>query len=104
MGDVLNVKACDFCYGEKAESIPYAEEIMDTLGGMKLPKEFHIGFNGCGMACYRAVFDDIGIVYRKKKFDLFIGAKPVGRTAHAAQPVAEGIRTGCTYSVINKNC
>lgn len=43
------------------------------------------------MACYRAVFDDIGIVYRKKKFDLFIGAKPVGRTAHAAQPVAEGI-------------
>lgn len=91
MGDVLNVKACDFCYGEKAESIPYAEEIMSTLGGLKLPKELHVGFNGCGMACYRAVFDDIGIVYRKKKFDLFIGAKPVGRTAHAAQPVAEGI-------------
>lgn len=91
IGDVLNVKACDFCYGEKAESIPYAEEIAQTLGGMKLPKELHIGFNGCGMACYRAVFDDIGIVYRKKKFDLFIGAKPVGRTAHAAQPVAEGI-------------
>lgn len=91
MGDVLNLKACDFCYGEKAESIPYAEEIMETLGGMKLPKELHIGFNGCGMACYRAVFDDIGIVYRKKKFDLFIGAKPVGRTAHAAQPVAEGL-------------
>lgn len=91
IGDVLNLKACDFCYGEKAESIPYAEEIMESLGGMKLPKELHIGFNGCGMACYRAVFDDIGIVYRKKKFDLFIGAKPVGRTAHAAQPVAEGL-------------
>ncbi|MGG1679063.1 precorrin-3B C(17)-methyltransferase [Neobacillus sp. NRS-1170] len=91
VGDVLNVKACDFCCGEKAESIPYAEEIAAKLGGLKLPKELHIGFNGCGMACYRAVFDDIGIVYRKKRFDLFIGAKPVGRTAHAAQPVAEGI-------------
>ncbi|MFB3167531.1 precorrin-3B C(17)-methyltransferase [Neobacillus sp. 179-C4.2 HS] len=91
VGDVLNLKACDFCNGEKAESIPYAEEIAAQLGGLKLPKELHIGFNGCGMACYRAVFDDIGIVYRKKKFDLFIGAKPVGRTAHAAQPVAEGI-------------
>ncbi len=91
IGDVLNLKACDFCNGEKAESIPYAEEIASKLGGLKLPKELHIGFNGCGMACYRAVFDDIGIVYRKKKFDLFIGAKPVGRTAHAAQPVAEGI-------------
>lgn len=91
IGDYLNLKACDFCYGEKADAIPYAEAIQRDLGGMKLPKELHIGFNGCGMACYRAVFDDIGIVYRKKKFDLFIGAKPVGRTAHAAQPVVEGV-------------
>ncbi|WP_274307241.1 precorrin-3B C(17)-methyltransferase [Solibacillus daqui] len=91
VGDVVLVKACDFCYGEKAESIPYAEKIMETLGGIKMPKELHVGFNGCGMACYRAVFDDIGIVYRKKKFDLFIGSKPVGRTAHAAQPVVEGL-------------
>lgn len=91
VGDVVIVKACDFCYGEKAESIPYAEKIMETLGGLKMPKELHVGINGCGMACYRAVFDDIGIVYRKKRFDLFIGSKPVGRTAHAAQPVLEGL-------------
>ncbi len=91
VGDVLNVKACDFCYGEKADSIPYAEALQAEFGGMKLPKQLHVGFNGCGMACYKAVFDDIGIVYRKSKFDLFIGAKPVGRTAHAAQPVVEGL-------------
>ncbi|KKI90906.1 cobalt-precorrin-3B C(17)-methyltransferase [Bacillus sp. SA1-12] len=102
VGDVLNLKACDFCYGEKAESIPYAEEIGAKLGGLKLPKELHIGFNGCGMACYRAVFDDIGIVYRKKKFDLFIGAKPVGRTAHAAQPVAEGIKPDQLLPLLTK--
>ncbi|WP_078433745.1 precorrin-3B C(17)-methyltransferase [Metabacillus halosaccharovorans] len=102
VGDVLNLKACDFCYGEKAESIPYAEEISSKLGGLKLPKELHIGFNGCGMACYRAVFDDIGIVYRKKKFDLFIGAKPVGRTAHAAQPVAEGIEPDQLLPLLTK--
>ncbi|WP_277678877.1 precorrin-3B C(17)-methyltransferase [Gracilibacillus dipsosauri] len=102
VGDVLNIKACDFCYGEKAESIPYAEEIAANLGGLKLPKELHIGFNGCGMACYRAVFDDIGIVYRKKKFDLFIGAKPVGRTAHAAQPVAEGIEPDQLLPLLTK--
>lgn len=91
IGDVLSLKACDFCYGEKADSIPYAEELQEKLGGMSLPKTLNIGFNGCGMACYRAVFDDIGIVYRKSKFDVFIGAKPVGRTAHAAQPVVEGL-------------
>ncbi|WP_320940170.1 precorrin-3B C(17)-methyltransferase [Lysinibacillus capsici] len=91
IGDVLSLKACDFCYGEKADTIPYAEELQEKLGGMSLPKTLNIGFNGCGMACYRAVFDDIGIVYRKSKFDVFIGAKPVGRTAHAAQPVVEGL-------------
>lgn len=91
VGDVLSLKACDFCYGEKHDSIPYAEQLQEALGGMSLPKALHIGFNGCGMACYQAVFDDIGIVFRRGKFDLFIGAKPVGRTAHAAQPVAEGI-------------
>lgn len=102
VGDVVNLKACDFCYGEKADSIPYAEEIAAKLGGIKLPKELHIGFNGCGMACYRAVFDDIGIVYRKKKFDLFIGAKPVGRTAHAAQPVAEGLEPDQLLPLLTK--
>ncbi|MGE7903091.1 precorrin-3B C(17)-methyltransferase [Peribacillus sp. NPDC094092] len=91
IGDVLSLKACDFCDGEKTESIPYADEIHRVLGGMKMPKELNIGFNGCGMACYSAVMDDIGIVFRKGKFDLFLGAKPVGRTAHPGQPVAEGI-------------
>ncbi|MGE7664590.1 precorrin-3B C(17)-methyltransferase [Ureibacillus composti] len=102
MGDYLNLKACDFCYGEKTEAIPYAEQIQRELGGLKLPKELNIGINGCGMACYRAVFDDIGIVYRKKKFDLFIGAKPVGRTAHAAQPVAEGIEPDELVPLVTK--
>ncbi|ARD48121.1 precorrin-3B C(17)-methyltransferase [Sporosarcina sp. P37] len=101
-GEVLKVKACDFCYGEKADSIPYAEEIAAKFEGMKLPKQLHVGFNGCGMACYRPVFDDIGIVYRKKKFDLFIGAKPVGRTAHAAQPIAEGIEPDDLIPLVTK--
>lgn len=102
VGDVVKVKACDFCYGEKADSIPYAEEIAAIFDGLKMPKQLHVGFNGCGMACYRPVFDDIGIVYRKKKFDLFIGAKPVGRTAHAAQPVLEGIEPEDLIPLVTK--
>ena len=91
IGDVVQVKACDFCDGEKKESIPYAEEIQQKLGGRPSPKELKIGFNGCGMACYGAVREDIGIVHRKGKFDLFLGAKTVGRNAHSGIPVAEGI-------------
>lgn len=91
IGDVVQVKACDFCDGEKKDGIPFAEELQQSLGGKSLPKELKIGFNGCGMACYGAVKEDIGIVFRKGKFDLFLGAKTVGRNAHAGIPVAEGI-------------
>ncbi|KQX46450.1 MULTISPECIES: precorrin-3B C(17)-methyltransferase [unclassified Paenibacillus] len=91
IGDVAQIKACDFCNLEKGESIPYAEAIHNRIGNLEVPKELKIGFNGCGMACYGAVQQDIGIVYRKEKFDLFLGGKTVGRNAHAAQPVAEGI-------------
>jgi len=91
IGDVVQVKACDFCDCEKKDSIPYAEELHQKLGGREMPKELKIGFNGCGMACYGAVNEDIGIVFRKGKFDLFLGAKTVGRNAHAGIPVAEGI-------------
>jgi precorrin-3B C17-methyltransferase len=93
IGDVLQVKACDFCDGEKKDSIPLAEELHQKLGGKEMPKELKIGFNGCGMACYGAVQEDIGIVFRKGKFDLFLGAKTVGRNAHSGIPVAEGIPT-----------
>lgn len=91
IGDVVQLKACDFCNGEKDGAIPYAEELQKRLGGMSVPKELRIGLNGCGMACYGAVHEDIGIVYRKEKFDLFLGGKTVGRNAHSGQPVAEGI-------------
>jgi cobalt-factor III methyltransferase len=100
IGDVLTLKACDFCDGEKKDSIPYAEELQERLGGMELPKELKVGFNGCGMACYGAVREDIGIVYRKGAFDLFLGAKTVGRNAHSGQIVAEGIAPDRIVSVI----
>ncbi|PLT33176.1 precorrin-3B C(17)-methyltransferase [Bacillus sp. V5-8f] len=100
VGHVLTVKACDFCDGEKKDSIPYAEELQQKLGGMELPKELKLGVNGCGMACYGAVKDDIGIVYRKGAFDLFLGAKTAGRNAHAGQFVAEGIAPDQIVGVI----
>ncbi|WP_027409805.1 precorrin-3B C(17)-methyltransferase [Anoxybacillus tepidamans] len=91
IGDVLTVKACDFCDGEKTDAIPYAKQLHEQLNGLALPKELKLGFNGCGMACYGAVREDIGIVYRKGAFDLFLGGKTIGRNAHPGQLVAEGI-------------
>ncbi len=91
VGDVVTIKACDFCNGDKSDAIPHAEQLQQDLGGLSVPKELRIGVNGCGMACYGAVNEDIGIVYRKGAFDLFLGAKVVSRTAHPGVYVAEGI-------------
>jgi precorrin-3B C17-methyltransferase len=102
IGDVIQLKACDFCNLEKVDSLPYAEQIHQMIGGLNVPKEMKIGFNGCGMACYSAVSEDIGIVYRKEKFDLFLGGKTVGRNAHAAQPVAEGIEPKDLVGIIER--
>lgn len=102
VGDVLTLKACDFCDGEKKDSIPFADELQEKLGGMVLPKELKLGFNGCGMACFGAVKEDIGIVYRKGGFDLFLGAKTAGRNAHAGQIVAEGIAPDQIVGIVEK--
>lgn len=91
VGHIVNIKACDFCHGEKTKALPYAEQLEHELGGIKVPMPLNIGFNGCSMTCYGAVFNDIGIIYRKRNFDLYIGAKSIGKTAHAAKFVAEGI-------------
>ncbi|WP_416293589.1 precorrin-3B C(17)-methyltransferase [Paenibacillus illinoisensis] len=91
IGDVIKVKACDFCNMEKDDAVPMANHLQAIIGGLSAPKETSVALNGCGMACYGAVLEDIGIVYRKGGYDLFLGGKKFGRNAHPAQPVAEGI-------------
>lgn len=91
IGDVLQVKACDFCNGDKGQAIPQAQEMADRFAGMHVPKELKIGVAGCSMACYGSVNEDIAVVYRRGSYDLFLGGKAIGRNAHPAQRVAEGI-------------
>ena len=100
VGDVLTVKACDFCDGDKKDAIPFADELQAKLGGIELPKELKLGVNGCAMACYGAVKEDIGIIYRKGAFDLFLGTKTGGRNAHPGQIVAEGIESERIVEVV----
>ncbi|MFC4770236.1 precorrin-3B C(17)-methyltransferase [Effusibacillus consociatus] len=86
-----HIVACDFCEGEKTEGVPYAEELHELLHGEEMPNELKIGFNGCAMACYGAVMEDIGVVYRRGFFELYLGGKRGGCAPHPGQKVAEGI-------------
>ncbi|MGZ4111684.1 MAG: precorrin-3B C(17)-methyltransferase [Tumebacillaceae bacterium] len=100
VGDVVQVKACDFCNGEKTGSIPQAEELAERLAGLSVPKELKIGFAGCAMACYGSINEDIAVVYRKNSFDLFLGGKTIGRNAHAARQVAEGVAVDALVDIV----
>ncbi|PWK14835.1 precorrin-3B C(17)-methyltransferase [Tumebacillus permanentifrigoris] len=102
VGSVVQLKACDFCNMEKTDSYPQAEEIMQRFGGLTVPKELKIGFAGCGMACYGSVNEDIAMVYRQGKFDLFLGGKAIGRNAHPAQRVAEGLEPAQLLSAVEQ--
>ncbi|MBL0385807.1 precorrin-3B C(17)-methyltransferase [Tumebacillus sp. ITR2] len=102
IGDVVQLKACDFCNLEKTESLPQAEELLQRFGGLSVPKELKIGFAGCGMACYGSVNEDIAMVYRRGKFDLFLGGKAIGRNAHPAQRVAEGLEPSELLSAVEE--
>ncbi|WP_096201125.1 precorrin-3B C(17)-methyltransferase [Bacillus sp. FJAT-45350] len=103
IGDVVNIKACDFCDGDKKDSIPQVEELQHLLGGISVPKRLNIGFNGCGMACYSAPTNDIGIIFRRGKgFDLFLGAKTTGRNAQVGQLVAEELTAEQIVDIVSR--
>jgi len=102
IGDVVQMKACDFCDLEKIESLPQAEEITERFAGLTMPKQLKIGFAGCGMACYGSVNEDIAVIYRRGNFDLFLGGKTIGRNAHPAQRVAEGIAPDQIVDVVQQ--
>lgn len=102
IGDVATVKACDFCDGEKTDGMPLAESLHQQFGGLSLPKELKIGINGCGMACYNSVMEDIGLVFRKGGVDIFVGAKPVGRTAHPGQFIEEGVEPEKALEIVSR--
>ncbi|SFS53293.1 precorrin-3B C(17)-methyltransferase [Marininema halotolerans] len=102
VGNTVQVKACDFCHGDKGESIPYVEELHRRIGGLAVPKELKVGFNGCAMACYGAATEEIGIVFRRGTCDLFLGGKNIGRNAHSAERVAEGMEPEAMLDAVEK--
>ena len=80
-------KACDLCDLQKTEPLPYLEELFRKLSTVQVPRQIKIGFNGCGMSCYGAAREDIGIIFFRGKFEIYAGAKAQGRNLTLPVPV-----------------
>lgn len=85
------LKTCDFCDGEKTESVPWLDKVKNILESTALPGELKIGFNGCGRACHGAAMEDIGIIYFRGDFEVHIGAKKTGRNVRLPLRVYNGL-------------
>ncbi|MGE7093586.1 precorrin-3B methylase [Lysinibacillus sp. NPDC048646] len=90
-GSVVAMKACDFCDGDKMEAAAITEQLYKALAGMDVPKRVRLNVNGCASACYNAVYDDIGLVYQKDSFDIYLGAVPMGAHAQAGTLFAKRV-------------
>ncbi|MGE7693969.1 precorrin-3B methylase [Lysinibacillus sp. NPDC094177] len=90
-GPSVAMKACDFCDGDKMEAAPITEQLYHSLEGITVPTRLRLNVNGCASACYIAVYDDIGLVYQKDSFDVYLGAVPMGPNAQAGTLFAKRV-------------
>lgn len=90
-GNIVAMRACDFCDGDRMEAAPITEELFRKLEGITVPKRLCINMNGCASACYNAVYDEIGLVYQKDSFDVYLGAVPMGKQAQAGELFAKKV-------------
>ena len=85
----LHLKVCDFCEGQRREPHSHLGELYLKLSKIPLPREVRIGYTGCGMSCYGAAMEDIGIIYSRGKFEVYAGAKKTGKIITPPQKIEE---------------
>ncbi|MDF9844232.1 MULTISPECIES: precorrin-3B C(17)-methyltransferase [unclassified Paenibacillus] len=90
-GDTVRVISCDFCELRKDQGRETAVRLHKLLHGQPVPRELHVSVAGCGMACSSAVLEDIGVVYTRGSYELYLGGKKTGRGAHAGTRVRSGM-------------
>ncbi|MBY0012999.1 precorrin-3B C(17)-methyltransferase [Paenibacillus typhae] len=90
-GDAVRVISCGFCELRKDQGRETAVRLHKLLHGQPVPRELHISVAGCGMACSSAVLEDIGVVYTRGSYELYLGGKKTGRGAHAGTRFRSGM-------------
>ncbi|MGE7840419.1 precorrin-3B methylase [Lysinibacillus sp. NPDC093712] len=90
-GPIVAIKACDFCDGDKMEAAEITEQLYEALQKETVPSRLRLNINGCASACYNAVYDDMGLVYQKDSFDVYLGAVPMGANAKAGTLFAKRV-------------
>jgi len=82
-GEQIIVKACDLCEMQKTGALSGLKKLRLALSNFadkhRIPREFRLGLNGCGMSCYGAAREDLGVIYFRGAWEIHAGAKSFGR-------------------------
>ncbi|MBU9710925.1 nitrite reductase [Evansella tamaricis] len=78
---VKSLRTCNFCKGAEEEGMPTAMELNRRIAGQDVPFTLRPAYTGCPNACGEPLINDIGVIKRKDRYDLYVGGKAKGEDA-----------------------
>ncbi|RSK26679.1 nitrite reductase [Bacillus sp. HMF5848] len=99
---VKSLRTCNFCQGAEEEGMPIAIELNRRIAGKPVPFPLKPAYTGCPNACGEPLVNDIGVIKRGEKYDLYIGGKAKGRDAKVGKLYKEQLEPDELYREVEQ--
>ncbi|RNA70012.1 nitrite reductase [Alteribacter keqinensis] len=99
---VKSLRTCNFCKGAEEEGMPVAVELNRRIAGQKVPFTLRPAYTGCPNACGEPLINDIGVIKRDERYELYIGGKAVGEDAQAGILLKNCLEPDDLYDLVDK--
>jgi precorrin-3B C17-methyltransferase len=99
---VKSLRTCNFCKGSEEEGMPVAIELNKLIAGKPVPFTLRPAYTGCQVGCGEPLFNDIGVMKVKDRYDLYIGGKAKGVDAKVGTLFLEQLTPERLYESIEK--
>lgn len=99
---VKSLRTCNFCKGAEEEGMPVAIELNKSIAGQKVPVTLRPAYTGCSNACGEPLVNDIGVIKRKKYYDLYVGGQAKGEDARTAVLFRNQLTPEQLYEIVDQ--
>lgn len=99
---VKSLRTCNFCKGAEEEGMPIAIELNERIAGKAVPRTLRPSYTGCPNACGEPLINDIGVIKRKEKYELYIGGRAQGTDAQTGTLLKSELSPEELYDTVEK--
>ncbi|MDV2582966.1 nitrite reductase [Alkalibacillus haloalkaliphilus] len=99
---VKSLRTCNFCKGEEEEGMPVAKGLNERIAGQEVPFTLRPAYTGCPVGCGEPLINDIGVMKKKDRYQLYIGGQAKGYNAKVGQLFAEDLTPDELYELVDK--